>query len=125
MRTALLALAVLAGSGGALAAAPAVTPVPKQTIYLYGEADLARLRAENPDHYTRAQRVFAAANHLCRPGAPRTEYAAAAARDLECEAVLLRTSNPPKFTLSFTLDDTRYIALLTVTDDPPRAIPAR
>jgi len=124
MRTALFALA-LVGASYALAEPPAITPLPRQTVYLYGDHDLQWLRQSNPDHYARAEHILAAANHLCRPGLPRTEFAAASAHDVHCAEMLLRTSNPPKFSLSFTLDDTRYIALLTVTDDPPRAIPAR
>jgi hypothetical protein len=124
VRTALFALA-LVGASYALAEAPAITPVPRQTVYLSGDHDLQWLRRSKPDHYARAERILAAANHLCRPGLPQTEFAAASARDVRCAAMLLRTSNPPQFSLSFTLDDTRYIALVTVTDDPPRAIPAR
>lgn len=125
MRTARLALALsLASSCCALAATPLITPVPRQTVHLDSAADLARLRTENPEHYARAERIFASANHLCRPGLPRTDFAAASARDVTCAVMLLKTSNPPKFSLAFTLDDTRYIALLTVSDDPPRAIPA-
>ncbi|MFZ1905532.1 MAG: hypothetical protein WAU56_09100 [Steroidobacteraceae bacterium] len=52
------------------------------------------------------------------PGSPRGE-------DVSCYGMLLRTSNPPKVEIDFSLDDTRYSALLTITDDPPRVVPAR
>jgi hypothetical protein len=123
MRSALLVL-TLAGALPALAQTTPMTPIPRQTVYLYGEKDLQELRQSNPDHYARAERVFASANHLCRPGLPQTEFTAASAHDVRCAATLLKTSNPPKFSLSFTLDETRYIALIAVTDDPPRVIPA-
>ena len=127
MRTALPALLLIISANVALAESPRVriTQPPSHTVYLDGVSDLAQLRERNPDHYARAQRILAAADYLCAPGPPRTELAAASARGVDCSAVLLRTSNPPKFTLSFLLDDTRYIALVTLTYDPPRASPAR
>lgn len=42
----------------------------------------------------------------------------------KCEAGFLRTSNPPKRQLSFTLGDTRYIALVALTRDQPAFTPA-
>ena len=127
MRTARLALLLIIGANVALAESPRVqiTPPPRHTVYLDGVSDLDQLKQSNPDHYARAQRILAAADYLCAPGPPRTEFAAASARGVSCSALLLRTSNPPKFTLSFVLDDTRYIALVTLTHDPPRASPAR
>ena len=53
MRTALLGLA-LVGASCALAEPHAVTPMPRQTIYLEGDHDLQWLRRTNPDHYARA-----------------------------------------------------------------------
>jgi hypothetical protein len=35
------------------------------------------------------------------------------------------TSNPPRWRMTFTLDDTRYVALVVITDDAPRLTPAR
>jgi hypothetical protein len=35
-----------------------------------------------------------------------------------------RVRNPPQWRLSFTLDETRYIALVVITDDAPRMTPA-
>jgi hypothetical protein len=39
--------------------------------------------------------------------------------------MLLLTSNPPQWRISFRLDDTRYAASVFVTDDPPWLGPAR
>ena len=124
MRTTLtvLALAALCAATPALTDEAAVASPPSRTVYLDGPADLARLREVNPGHYARAERILAAANQLCRP-VPGQLLEALGARRLSCEAELL-TSNPPKRQLTFTLDDTRYIALATITDDPPRLIPA-
>jgi hypothetical protein len=38
--------------------------------------------------------------------------------------MLLLTSNPPKRALTFTLDNTRYVAIVTITADRPRLMPA-
>jgi len=37
---------------------------------------------------------------------------------------LLLTSNPPKRAFSFTLDHTRYVAIITITADHPLLMPA-
>lgn len=100
-----------------------LTFVPNRTVYLDGPADLAQLRATDPAHYARAVRVLAAANHLCRPG-PGHVQAIEGSRDVQCSGLLL-TSNPPQWRLTFTLDTTHYVALVRVTDDPPRLMPAR
>jgi hypothetical protein len=114
--TSLLLALLMCGTGPALADDP--------TVYLDGPSDLARLRQANPDHYARAERILAQANQLCRPGAGRLE-AVAGASELRCESALLRTSNPPKREIHFRLDAVRYVALVTITDDPPRLTPAR
>lgn len=125
MRTALVAI-TLAGVNLVLAEPPPaqISPPPRSTVYLYGAADLDQLQKTNPDHYARAQRILAAADHLCKPGPPRSEFAAAAAREVRCSPLLLKTSNPPKLSLSFVLDDNRYIALVPLTSDSPRLTPA-
>jgi hypothetical protein len=120
-------LVILTLTGACAAAAIAdeapLVSVPRPTVYLNGPSDLARLRQVNPGHYARAERILAAANHLCRPGRGQLQEAAEA-RDLACDGSFLRTSNPPKWQITFTLDDTRYVALVAVTDDPPRVTPA-
>ena len=116
MRTILLTLAVTG-----LCTGPALADDP--TIYLDGPSDLARLRQVNPTHYARAERILAQANRLCRPG-PGQLQELAGAKDLGCEGALLRTSNPPKWEIRFRLDTVRYVALVTITDDPPHLTPA-
>jgi hypothetical protein len=93
------------------------------TVYLYSDADLDRLRATNPTHYARAAEIMAAANKLCRPQPPQILLAKDNEKDIACSNMLLRTSNPPKRQISFHLDNTRYIALVTITDNPPQLIP--
>ncbi len=98
-------------------------PVPK-TVYLYAAADLEHLRDTNFNHYQRAQRIIAAGNKLCQPGPPTLQYSQFDAQDLHCESLLLKTSNPPKKQLEFRLDDVRYVALVTITNDQPRLVKA-
>jgi hypothetical protein len=93
-------------------------------VYLDDAASLAELRAANPVHYARAQKILAAANQLCRPTAGEVEYAKFDAKNISCLRSLIKTSNPPKRQISFRLDDTQYIALVTLTDDPPRLVAA-
>lgn len=90
-------------------------------VHLYTAQDLATLRAANPDHYARATRLMAAANRLCQPEEPKLHNADG--RDISC-GLLLLTSNPPKRQLSFMLDGTRYVALVTMTADRPRRMRA-
>ena len=93
-------------------------------VHLDGPASLARLRAANPIHYQRALKIIDAANVLCRPKTGELEYTNIDAKNISCAQMLLRTSNPPKRQISFWLDDTQYIALVAITDDPPKLIAA-
>ena len=125
MRVFLLTL-LLAAAGVAPAdeSHPKGFGAPKTTVYLNGPGDLARLRDTNPEHYARAERVLAAADHLCRPGAGQVQPIIGS-RDVHCDGMFLLTSNPPRWRMTFKLDDTRYIALVMITDDPARLIPGR
>ena len=91
-------------------------------VYLNGPEDLAQLRHSNPSHYQRAVKIMGEANELCRPHAG--EFELTKAKDVSCSQVLLRTSNPAKREITFRLDSTKYIALVAVTDDPPRLVAA-
>jgi len=88
------------------------------------DAALAQLRLTNPIHYARAQKILGAANELCRPTAGEVQYAKFDARSISCIRALVKTSNPPKREIRFQLDDTQYVALVVLTDDPPRVVAA-
>lgn len=126
MRAALLILALIGAcaTAGLATGAEELTRPPNRTVHLDGPSDLARLRQVNPAHYARAQRILTAANHLCRPARGQLQEAAGA-RDLRCAGPFFKPSNPPKWQITFALDDTRYVALVVMTDDPPRPTPAR
>jgi hypothetical protein len=95
------------------AAAWANTPT---VVYLHGVQDMEKLKAANPDHYARAERIIAASDQLCEPGLDEIQFAKFEAKNISCQGMILRTSNPPKREIGFTLDDTRYVALVTVKD---------
>jgi len=95
---------------------PVAAVVFKPPVHLNSASDLAQLRKTNPDHYARAVRLMNNANRLCKPGAPKLQNADG--RNISC-AMLLLTSNPPKRELSFTLDNTPYVAIVRVTADRP------
>ncbi len=106
-----------------LLATAAVASDQPAVVYLNGPQALAQLQERNPAHYARAARIIAAANVLCRPGLPESITSRFEASDLSCADANLKTSNPPKRQLSFVLDTTRYVALVAITDDPPKVEP--
>jgi hypothetical protein len=95
----------------------------KRTVYLTGPSTLEALQRANPSHYARAMRVIAAADDVCKPGRPETDFVSLDAKEVSCAGGLVLTSNPPKRQIGFTLDDVRYVAVVTLTDDPPKIRP--
>jgi hypothetical protein len=91
-------------------------------VRLESSSDLAQLRHSNFRHYQQALKIMDAANELCRPHAGEVEKTDAKA--VACSQVLLRTSNPAKREITFRLDSTRYVALVALTDDPPKLVAA-
>jgi hypothetical protein len=116
MRKLVLAAAWVCSASVCWADAPVDPVILRPPVQLNSAADLDRLRESNPDHYARAMRLMTAANKLCKPGEPKLQNTDG--KDIACGMRLL-TSNPPKRALSFTLDDTHYVAIVTITADPP------
>ena len=120
MRTTLCAATfALATTGAALAAD--TTPA----VNLDDKAALAAIERARPEHFRRITAILDLAGSLpCENERfARAMEAAFDARDGHCQ-LLLRTSFPAKRTLSFTLDETSYIATVRVKDDS-KLIPAR
>lgn len=113
-----IAATLLATTGSFAAGPPSI-------VYLNGPKSLAALQRVNPLHYARAERIIAAANEVCRPGPLERYYARFGAREISCTAMFLRLSNPPKKQLAFRLDNTRYVALATITDEAAKLMPLR
>jgi hypothetical protein len=121
---ALACLVVVAGSSALTAAETDLAPVVKHTVRL-SSLVLEELKKTKPDTYAEARRVMAAASELCAPGtdAAVVEVRKPAARGvpaMTCSGVPLLTSNPPKREISFIIDDTKYVALVTMTAPPPQ-----
>jgi hypothetical protein len=90
---------------------------PKRTVFL-NELALEDLRSSNPSHYAEAQRVMAVASELCAPS-PAQTWQTLRLPPATCGDAFLRTSNPPKREISFQLDETLYVALVTVRGAEP------
>ena len=95
-----------------------------EVIRLDSPGALEHLRIANPAHYAQALKILADANHLCRPIKAELLRAHPKADDDSCATILLRASDPPKREVRFSLDHTQYVALVSVTDDPPRLMAA-
>jgi hypothetical protein len=80
---------------------------------------MAQLKSANPNHFARAERIIAAADELCKPGPDESQFVKFEASDISCQGSLIKLSNPPKREIGFTLDEVRYIALVTLTDSQP------
>jgi len=94
-----------------------------QTIRLFTPADLEKLHSTNPDHWRRAEKLIAAANQYCPVGTPKTQSADLRSNQVNC-GHLDMTSNPPKREITFNLDGTHYVALVTLTASPAKPVPA-
>jgi hypothetical protein len=125
LRTTTLASLVAMIAGGATLAEEAPQTPPQRTpppfVYLYGNSSLNELRATNPNHYARAERILSAADELCKPGPDQVYFARFEATQIYCEQMLLKTSYPPKRKISFILDDVTYVALVSIRDGGYRA----
>lgn len=117
----LIMLACVCSASVCWADGPADPQILTPPVPLNNTADLARLRESNPNHYARAVRLMEAANTLCKPGEPKLQNTDG--HDISCDMLLL-TSDPPKRALSFTLDSTRYVAIVTITADRPQLMRA-
>jgi len=98
---------------------PAQRPAPARVVYLYGVTSMEQLKSANPNHYARAERIIAAADEICKPGPDEVEFVKFDAKEISCRGMLVKLSNPPKREIGFTLDDVRYVALVTLTDSKP------
>jgi hypothetical protein len=95
-----------------------------ETINLNEPGALEALQRDNPAHYLTVHQILD--NLLKQPESqvPRWLQTTFNAKDVRYIRVLL-TSYPPKRDLSFTLDDTRYKARLTLINDRVKIVPAK
>ena len=104
----------------------AVTPVAAQygTVDLNQPEVLERLARENPFHFAMIRRILAGVDTMPEPAVGRWMKAQFNATDVTYSPVLM-TSDPPKKQLTFTLETTRYSALLTLTSEGARLVARR
>jgi hypothetical protein len=81
---------------------------------------LKSLQARNPDHYRRAAAILSAVQE--RVSANMAPWIEANFDATEVECVAWHVSNPPKLTVSFTLDKTRYTATVVTKALEPKVL---
>lgn len=84
---------------------------------------IERVRRDNPTHYHAIRRILDRAPEL-QPRAV-TGWIRASYDPKAPPALLIKTSHPPRARLEFALDDTRYVALVTLGNAEPALMPAR
>jgi hypothetical protein len=85
---------------------------------------LERLSRENPFHYAMIRRILAGIDAVPEHTVSRWMKSQFNATDITYSAVLM-TSAPPRKQLTFTLETTRYSAVLTLTPDGARVFSSR
>lgn len=91
------------------------------TVNLNQPGVLKMLQYENPEHYRKIREILAGICNRPESRVPHWMQTKFNAHDVLYGPVLL-TSLPPKKHISFTLDNTHYEALLTLTDSGPQII---
>ena len=94
------------------------------SIDLNRRGALERLSRENPFHYAIIRRILAGVDEVPEHAVSRWMKSQFNATDITYSAVLM-TSAPPRKQLSFTLETTRYSAVLTLTPDGARVFSTR
>lgn len=117
---ALLVLSVLA----TVSLAAAVPFTPTRTVDLDAPGALAALEQSNPVHYEKVQKIVDGVIRQPEAKASRWITVNFNARDVDYAPVVM-TSHPPKRRLSFALDDTRYVTIVTLTNVRGEIVPAR
>lgn len=93
------------------------------TVDLNDPGALESLRTDRPDHYARARAILAIVEARPAPDVARLIEARFDASDVEL--LQWQVSDPPKLRVSFTLDSTRYTAVVVPALEPARLMPAR
>jgi hypothetical protein len=96
----------------------------QDSIDLNRPGALERLSRENPFHYAMIRRILAGVDEVPEHAVSRWMKSQFNATDITYSAVLM-TSAPPRKQLTFTLETTRYSAVLTLTADGARLFSTR
>jgi hypothetical protein len=97
---------------------------PGCTINLDQPGVLEALQHDNPAHYQKIQEIMAGLFGRSDSEVPRWIQTTFNAHDVSYTPVLL-TTDPPQRHLSFTLDNTSYRAVVTLTHLKPEIIPVK
>lgn len=117
----------LAAIGAALVtiASANATEVFPQRIDLNQPGALEQLQQTRPKHFEAITGVLRVAERLpCKAGQFETLKVRFDVRDLACNFIVL-TSYPPKRRINFRLDETSYVALVTLKDTEGKLVPAQ
>lgn len=109
---------ILAFSSAAIAADPAARIVDLRDPEAY-----EMLRQTNPEHLAKIQEVIAGLREQPQRVEGNWLQMAVNARDVDLDRYIIRTSNPPKQLLQFTLDDTRYLMHVVRSDLVAQPVP--
>ncbi len=112
LKLATMALALFMVTGHVLAAEAA----PPHSVDLRTPGALEQLQRTNPQHFEKIQRVISGLAEEPKRAEGDWLKVEFDARDVDLSHYLIRTSNPPKQLLHFTLDDTRYTLYVVRSD---------
>ena len=104
---------------GAFAGTPTHT-----SVDLRAPQALGRLQKDNPAHFRKIQELLAGLADEPKLAEGEWLQVTFGVRDVDLSKHLLRTSNPPKQLLRFTLDDVRYTMYVVRSDLTAQVAPA-
>jgi hypothetical protein len=122
VKKALIALAVLLPVWTAVVVAGDASP--GRTVNLNGPDSLEALQQSNPTHYKKVRKILDGILEQPDAAVPRWIQTNFDARNVSYVPILM-TSAPPKRRLSFALDETRYEAVITLTNVRAEIVPLK
>ena len=96
----------------------------RRTVDLDAPGAMEHVRAANPGHFDKIVKIIEGVTQQPDSAVPRWMRVTFDAQDVNYRPIVM-TSHPPKRRLSFALDDTRYEAVVVLTNARGAVIPAR
>ena len=118
----ILTVALLALTSVAIATAADIGL--RRTVDLDAPGVMEAVRAANPNHFDKIVKIIEGVTQQPDSAVPRWMRVNFDAQDVNYRPIVM-TSHPPKRRLSFALDDTRYEAVVVLTNASGAVIPAR
>jgi hypothetical protein len=97
---------------------------PPRSVDLDRPGTMEALARDHPAHHAKIEQIVAGVLHRPERDVPRWLQASFGAHDVSFAPIVL-TSAPPKRRLSFALDGTRYVTVLTLSHVKGTIVPAR